>query len=417
MTRYEKVDKAYEFLTENEQSGDSFTIAELAIATEWSQGSCRTYVSKRWHQYIHRDKSEYTPSGIIFLSKEEFRAVHSQKLQQVKDLSEKGRLVKKAKEFALLAVSTYNNPFTEFKTHGYIVNIVIAYTALFHAIFEKRGIDYFYKDRDGSPKLIDGEPKAWELSTCCKKYWIGTNHPEKYNIDFLIGLRNRIEHRSLPLIDMAVSGYCQSALTNFESMLIDEFGEEHTLMASLAVSMQLTRTSTQQQADALKEFQKENYKVVREFMETFNNDLSDEIADSHRYRLRAFLIPKIGGSKSSADLAIEFINATSLNDEQKENYEHAIALIKGVDSPYKLRPGQVEKLVKEKISDFNMSLHTKCWKRYEARPQDIQLNFKGEYSGYVEGFDGYLYSKKWADFLISELKNSAKKRAARNYRG
>ena len=417
MIRYEKVDKAYEFLTAKEKSGDSFIVSELAEVTQWSESSCRTYASKRWHQYIDKDKGDYTPAGVIFLSKEEFRAVHSQKLQQVRDLSEKGRLLKKAREFALLAVSTYNNPFTEFKTHGYIVNLVIAYTALFHAIFEKKGIDYSYKDAAGNPKMVDGEPKAWELSTCCSQYWAGEAHPEKYNIEFLIGLRNKIEHRSLPLIDLTVSGYCQSALTNFESMLIDEFGDEYTLMASLAVSMQLTRTSTQQQADALKEFQKENYKVVREFMETFNDDLSEEITDSHRYRLRAFLIPKIGGNKNSADLAIEFINATALTDEQKENYEHAIALIKGVDSPYKLRPGQVERLVKEKIDDFNMSLHTKCRKLYQARPHNDQTNFKGEYSGYVAGFDGYLYSQKWVDFLITEMKQIEKKKAARNYRG
>ena len=416
MSRYEKVDKAHKFLTARENSGDSFTIAELAADTGWSTDTCRTYASKRWHQYIHKDKGDYTPLGIIFLSLEEFRAVHSQRLQQVKDQSEKGRLVKKAKEFALLAVSTYNNPFTEFKTHGYIINIVIAYTALFHAVFEKKGVDYHYKDRDGNPKLIDGEPKAWELSTCCKKYWLGNETSEKLNIDFLIGLRNKIEHRSLPFIDMAVSGYCQSSLSNFESILIDEFGDEHTLMASLAIAMQLTRTSTQQQADAQKEFQKANYKAVREFMETFNNDLSDEVAESQRYRLRAFLIPKIGGNKNSADLAIEFINATLLTEEQKQNYKHAIALIKGVESPYKLRPGQVERLVKIKISDFNMTLHTKSRKFYKARPLDIQTDFKGEYCGYIEGFDGYLYSKKWADFLITELKDPRKKKLVRNYR-
>lgn len=416
MSRYEKVDKAHKFLTDKENSGDSFTIGELAAGTGWSTDTCRTYLSKRWHQYIHKDKADYTPLGIIFLSLEEFRAVHSQRLQQVKDQSEKGRLVKKAKEFALLAVSTYNNPFTEFKTHGYIVNIVIAYTALFHAIFEKKGVDYYYKDREGNPKEIDGEPKAWELSKCCKKYWSGNESPEKLNIDFLIGLRNKIEHRSLPYIDMAVSGYCQSSLSNFESILIDEFGDEHTLMASLAVAMQLTRTSTQQQADAQKEFQKANYKVVRDFMETFNNDLSDEVAESQRYRLRAFLIPKIGGNKNSADLAIEFINATLLTEEQKESYKHAIALIKGVDSPYKLRPGQVEKIVKEKIPDFNMTLHTKSRKFYNARPLDVQVDFKGEYCGYVEGFDGYLYTQKWAGFLISELNNSIKMKEIRSHR-
>jgi hypothetical protein len=286
VSRYEKVDKAYKFLTEKEIDGDSFSLKELAVACDWSQDTCRTYLSKRWHQYVHKDKTDYATSGVIYLSAEEFRAVHSQRLQQIIDQSEKGRLVKKAREFALLAVSTYNNPFTEFKTHGFIINIVIAYTSLFHAVFEKKGIDYHYKEKDGSPKLIDGEPKAWELSTCCKKYWQGQTNPELSNLEFLIGLRNKIEHRSLPFLDMRVSGYCQSSLSNFESILSDEFGDKHSLMASLAVAMQLTRSSTQQQEDAIKEFQKANYKVVKEFIEVFNNELSEDIADSQKYRLR-----------------------------------------------------------------------------------------------------------------------------------
>ncbi|MBK4561838.1 DUF3644 domain-containing protein, partial [Enterobacter hormaechei] len=54
--------------------------------------------------------------------------------------SERSLNLKKAREFALLAVATYNNPFTEFKTHGFIVNITIAFTALFHAIYAKKGV-------------------------------------------------------------------------------------------------------------------------------------------------------------------------------------------------------------------------------------------------------------------------------------
>lgn len=199
-------------------------------------------------------------SGIKFLSKEEFRSVHSQKLQQVTDQSIKG--MHKAREFALLAVSTYNNPYTEFKTYGYIVNIVIAYTALFHAIFEKKG-GYYFHLKDGEPVKIDGEEKAWELMECCNQYWGGVERPEKYNLKFLIGLRNKIEHRSLPAIDMAVSGECQAALINFESLLVEEFGDSHALCTNLAIAIQLSRVSEQSQLDAMKQLQKENYKVVR----------------------------------------------------------------------------------------------------------------------------------------------------------
>lgn len=160
MNRYNKVDLAYEFLVTKEKETEAFTIAQLAEATGWSIGTCSTYTSKRWHQYIAKDGSQYSSSGISYLSKEEFRSVHSQKLQKTTDFSTKGILVHKAKEFALLAVSTYNNPYTEFKTYGFIVNIVIAYTSLFHAIYEKRCSNYFHLDNDGNPILIDGEEKA-----------------------------------------------------------------------------------------------------------------------------------------------------------------------------------------------------------------------------------------------------------------
>ena len=63
-----------------------------------------------------------------------------------------------------------------------------------------------------------------------------------------------------------------------------------------------------------------------------------------------------------------------------------------------------------------MTLHTKSRKFYNARPLDVQIDFKGECCGYVEGFDGYLYSKKWAVFLITELKNPKKKKLIRNHR-
>ncbi|GAB3234369.1 DUF3644 domain-containing protein [Pseudaeromonas pectinilytica] len=234
MSKYDQVDLAYDFLMEKEISGEVFTIQNLADATGWKVDTCRTYPSKRWHQYIENDEGQYSTSGIRFLSKDEFRLVHSQKLQDVADMSTKGILLGKAKEFALLAVATYNNPFTTFKTYGFIVNIVIAWTSLFHAIFEKKMLAYNYVDEEGLPVLKDGEKKAWELSTCIDNYWKGVSCPEKSNLDFLIGLRNKIEHRNLPALDLAISGECQASLSNFESILVEEFGDEHALMSHLA---------------------------------------------------------------------------------------------------------------------------------------------------------------------------------------
>lgn len=413
--RFEFVDKAYEFIIEREISGLGFTISELANATGWKESTCRTYPTKRWHQYIDREGREYISTGIRFLSKEEFRAVHSQKLQKTSDHSTKGILLNKAREFALLAVSIYNNPYTEFKTYGFIVNIIISYTALFHAVFEKKGIDYFYKNKDGSNIKVDGDDKAWELSECCNEYWQGNNSPEKANLQFLIGLRNKIEHRSLPAIDLAVSGECQSALSNLENILVSEFGDDYALIANLATAMQLTRISQQAQADALKQMQKENYKVVREYMETYRNDLDDEVLESQKYRIRAFLIPKIGNHAKSSDLSIEFVKISNLSDEEKLSYEKGVAFIKGVESQYRLKPSKVVDAIKIVFPNFNMSLHTKCWKYFDARPLDINAKWKGKYSGFVEGFDGYLYTKEWVEYLKVILRDDVLVRKVKDH--
>ncbi|EGS73956.1 DUF3644 domain-containing protein [Vibrio cholerae] len=386
-----------------ETEGESFTIDELAKATGWKKQTCGTYPSKRWHQYVQKDGSHYLTTGIKFLSKEEFRVVHSQKLQQIADQSTKGMLLHKAREFALLAVSTYNNPYTEFKTYGYIVNIVIAYTALFHAIFEKKGINYFHL-KDGKPVIIDGEEKAWELIECCNQYWKGAERPEKYNLQFLIGLRNKIEHRSLPAIDLAVAGECQAALINFENLLAEEFGDSHALCTNLAIAMQLSRISEQAQIDAMKQLQKENYQVVRHYMETYRADLEDSIVESQQYRIRAMLVPKLGNHAKSSDIAVEFINVNKLTEEELQNYEQGVAFIKGIENPYKLKPSKVMALVREEVPSFNMLLHTKCWKYFEARPRDNVPAFKGGYASFIEGFDGYLYTKQWVKFLTTELK-------------
>lgn len=414
--RFEHVDKAYEFLVGKEKNGIHFTIKELADSTGWKESTCRTYPTKRWHQYIDRDDEQYSSTGIRYLSKGEFRAVHSQKLQKTADHSAKGILLNKAREFALLAVSTYNNPYTSFKTYGYIVNIIIAYTALFHAIFEKNGTKYFHEDKKGKPIFIDGEEKAWELQECAKEYWKSENSAEKINIDFLIGLRNKIEHRSLPAIDLAVSGECQSSLNNFENLLISEFGDEYALVANLATTIQLTRISQQAQADALKQLQRDNYKVVREYMETFRRDLDDEVLESQKYRIRAFLIPKLGNHAKSSDLSIEFVNISHLSEEELDSYEQGVAFIKGVESPYRLRPGKVVELIKSKVSNFNMTMHTKCWKYYKARPQrHDDKKWKGEFSGYSEGFDGYLYSKNWINHLLIQLVDEKEVKKIRAY--
>ncbi len=208
MNRTEKVIQAYNFLLEKESNNDAFFLRDLSKAIGWKESTVKTYLSKQWKKFIIKDKGKYICSGLTALSQNDFIKLNSQTIKfSPKIYNEREDLIVKARQFSLLAISVYNNPYSEFKTYGYIVNIIIAWTALFHAIFQKNNIEYFYKNKNNLPEYVDGDLKAWELSKCIDEYWKNEN-PIKLNLKLLIGLRNKIEHRNIPMLDLEIAGHC-----------------------------------------------------------------------------------------------------------------------------------------------------------------------------------------------------------------
>lgn len=238
--------------------------------------------------------------------------------------------LQKAREAMLLAIEVYNKPATAFKTYGYVVLVVIAWTALFHAIFEKRGTRYFYKDKKNKRKYlrVDGELKAWELDTCIDKYYLGQENPVSKNLQFLIGLRNKIEHRFLPQIDNDVFGECQAALLNFENVLEKEFGGKYAINANLAYSLQTSREKPKSKEDVYKKLQIRALLNTRTYIEEFRNALPSHIHQSPEYSFKIFLIPKITNHASSSDLAVEFVRYDADKPEEMSRYSRLVTFIK-----------------------------------------------------------------------------------------
>ena len=71
--------------------------------------------------------------------------------------------LEKACDSAILAVEVYNKPAVKFKSGGYIVLMVIAWTSLFHAIFLRRKTKPFYRKSNRRFEKIDEDFKHWEL--------------------------------------------------------------------------------------------------------------------------------------------------------------------------------------------------------------------------------------------------------------
>ena len=112
----------------------------------------------------------------------------------------KGRtktILNSAIDCALLAVEIYNKPRTTFRSEGFIAMMIVAWTRLFHAHFNSTiGDRYYYKKSNGRFEIVQGEKKAWELSTCIRKYG-DLSDEVKANLNFFIKLRNKIEHRHI----------------------------------------------------------------------------------------------------------------------------------------------------------------------------------------------------------------------------
>ena len=102
----------------------------------------------------------------------------------------------KCRSAALAAVECYNRPGPRFRAAQYLVMIIIAWAALFHAIFYKRGKKPWYKTRTSGTgnairyQKVDGEPRHWDLAQCLKEYFGNKSTPERKNLEFLLKIRN-----------------------------------------------------------------------------------------------------------------------------------------------------------------------------------------------------------------------------------
>ncbi len=424
-----RLETSYDFFCAKLKNNEAFSVEQIMQATGWKISTVRTYIAKNWDDFLIKESSFFRVDTEKFsYEKPEYIRMMSQKLKHSSnpfrpELSETVEsLVEKARDCAVLAVDIYNRPMTSFRTYGFSVMMIIAWTSLMHAIFESEGVDYFHKKQDGTYQTIDGDKKAWELSTCIDKY-SALNNTIKANLEFFINLRNKIEHRMVPAIDLTVYGECQALLLNFEELLTSKFTGYYSLNSSLTIPVQILTSRQPWQYETMKKLQARHYDELKDYIDVYRQNLSDEIGNDNKYSFKAFLVPKIGNHRTSSDIALEFINADSLNPEELAGLEKGIALIKEKTIPVAnqgtLKPQQVCDLVEAKIGKkFHTVFHARAWNYYKIRKKGYQAHgCNTEYCQYDEPHKDYVYTQNWVDFLVSKLVDDDEYEKVKNYRG
>lgn len=327
--------------------------------------------------------------------------------------------LEKATDSAMLAVEVYNKPATKFRSGGFIVLMCIAWTSLFHAIFLRDRKKPFHKTQKGRYIKIDGDFKAWELSHCFDEHFGGTASAVRDNLRFMVGLRNKIEHRSMPELDHHIFGECQACLFNFEDMLVKEFGARHAMNESLALALQFSHLRNADQDKAIQALRKPLQKAVSDYLSRFRSSLSGDISQDMQFSYRVFLIPKIANQPLQGDVAIEFVKYDPSKPDEMLQYEKITALIKPavtqVANAGCLKASdvcrKVEPFVQQVCGQDNRFVasyhHANACQFYKIRPKPGDKHPEKtdtRYCHYDAAHKDYVFTEQWVAFLKNELK-------------
>ncbi len=267
--------------------------------------------------------------------------------------------LEKARESVLLAVEVYNKPAVTFKSGAYIVLMVIGWTALLQAYFYKKGIKPIYR-KPGSrrfQKLNKSDYKYWDLSQCLQEYYgHDTQNPVRKNLEFFVGLRNKIEHHSMPEIDPSIFGECQAMLFNINDFIDVHFGKRYSIRESLSFTLQFFP----QPRSAPAAGSNPALDDVNEFIKQFRSSVTLDAVGSEKYSFRAFLI-QVPNHPGKQALPVQFIRFDQMTDEQKQQLDKFVILQKPRQTVLsyvqfkKLYPLTTEKLItalRTRYADF-----------------------------------------------------------------
>ena len=154
-------------------------------------------------------------------------------------------LLIKAREAMIAGVQTFNSAGLTFRAELFIVTAIIAWTYLLHAWFRREGIDYRYAGQ----KTKEGAEKFWELGHCLKQPKCPVKGGATRNLEFLIEIRQEIEHRSTNRIDDALGAKLQSCALNFNEVLKKEFRVQYGLEKRLPLALQFVSFGAEQRAE------------------------------------------------------------------------------------------------------------------------------------------------------------------------
>lgn len=313
---------------------------------------------------------------------------------------------------SLLAVDLYNRAATERSLEGFVMHMHVAWLYMIHAKFNRDGVDYRYRERNGHFVRVDGEIKTWELSRCVAEAFPDVTSAVRCNVDFFIRIRNKIEHRYEALLATVLAGKAQAHLLNYEEVLTEWFGITESLGESLRFPVFMS-SLTPNAVKALKETHRKLPKKLLNLIREHDASLPDSVQEDWRYDFRVLLLPQTG-PKTEADAVMRFVREDEMTPEQRQARDVVQTIVRNrpvaVQNKGCHKPGTVARLVSEEfgVRFSTTGHHAATWRHHKVRPSVGAARPEltdDRYCLWDEPHSDYLYTDAWVRKLVRELKD------------
>lgn len=310
-----------------------------------------------------------------------------------------------ARESCLAALRVWNDPIDCFRTGAFSLMFVTAWNALAIAILERSGREW-RKTRGGAFVLNDGVDVARDTHELVGDAFPGgQHHGLRQNVQLWIDLRNAVAHRRLDALDALVAGEAQAGLLNFESALIDGFGEEYGLGERLAVPLQLSGFRDPGVLKSRRLLLSSLPPDVQAIISRAEN-LDPELLRDPTYVMRVAFVPVVPSSGRSPDSVAYFVRPGEVPDELNEVLDRYVVLPKPMGSTARFLFSDVKREFESRTGfKLDSNAHAAAARALGAWPPDPEgpRTVDTRLAEYSSPFKRYLYTQAWIDLLVSRM--------------
>lgn len=323
-------------------------------------------------------------------------------------------MVSASRDEAMLAVRLFNDPAEVRSFEGFVVHMHLAWLYLLHAELTQDGVDFRYRRKD-NPRLlerVDGEPKRWELARCVKELF-SENDPVRVNLEFFIGLRNRIEHRyarQQQALNVALGGHAQALLLNFEEHLIEKFGVDQSLATQLRFPV-FIGSFTDEGLSTLQRLRRSLPASLRTFISEYYSGLTPETEVDRRFEFRLRVMNELAPKDPDA-LAIQYTRYDDMTPDQRAVVDQlgrkGLVVVREQSRPVANHDLLAPKAVVTEVScaipyRFTMAQFVRAWQKLDVRPSDRSATPQRtdeRYCVYDSRHRDYSYTSAYVRLLI-----------------